>query len=117
MPYWKKLEPGPRPPSSSGFDGSAITFTGSNVQVLPTPLQVSHAPYGLLNENERGSSCGMLVPSFGQASFSEYRRSAPSTTATITSPSAHLSAVCIEFSSRCSIPGLMTKRSMTTSIV
>src|SRR5436309_11986712 len=60
---YDELEPGPSAPSRSGLDGSQITFTGSNAQVLPTPLQASHAPYGLLNENERGSSCGILVPS------------------------------------------------------
>src|SRR5947209_641009 len=66
-----ELPPGPRAPSSKGLDGSAITLRGSKIQVLPTPLQVSQAPYGLLKENDRGSSWGMLVPSLGQASFSE----------------------------------------------
>src|SRR5579884_1909137 len=90
---YDELDPGPSPPSSRGFEGSAITFTGSKAHVFPTPRQDSHAPYGLLKENERGSSCGMLVPSFGHASFSEYNRSGPSTTATTTSPPAHFSAV------------------------
>ena len=56
---------------SSGFDRSAMTFAGSNVHLLPSPWHSSHAPYGLLNENERGSSCGTLVPHSVQASFCE----------------------------------------------
>ena len=40
----------------------------------------------LLNENERGSSTGTLMPHSGQASFDEYSRSSPPTTATCTSP-------------------------------
>ncbi len=90
---YDELDPGPSAPSRSGFDASQITFTGSNAQVLPTPLHVSQAPYGLLKENDRGSSCGMLVPSFGQASFSEYSCSGPSITDTTTKPSAHFNAV------------------------
>ena len=48
-----------------------MTFAGSKLQVLPRPLQVSHAPKGLLKEKERGSSWGTLVPQLGQASFCE----------------------------------------------
>src|SRR5690348_12983671 len=62
---------GPRPPSNSGLDGSAITLAGSKLHWLPSPWHSSHAPYGLLNENERGSSCGTLVPHSVQASFCE----------------------------------------------
>src|SRR5229473_3804774 len=64
--------PGPSAPSSSGREGSTITLDGSKLQRLPKPLQDSHAPNGLLKENERGSSCGTLAPQFGQASFTEY---------------------------------------------
>ena len=69
------MRPTPSAPSSSGFDGSAITFDGSKLHLLPEPVQASHAPYGLLNENDRGSSCGTLRPQFGHASFCEYSRS------------------------------------------
>ena len=31
-----------------------MILAGSKLQVLPSPLHVSHAPNGLLNENERG---------------------------------------------------------------
>src|ERR1700683_5167998 len=72
-----KLEvpPGPNPPSSSGREGSTIILAGSKLHLLPRPWQVSHAPKGLLKENERGSSWGTLAPQSGQASFWEYRRS------------------------------------------
>src|SRR5438270_13027800 len=64
--------PGPSPPSSSGRDGSTMTFDGSKLHRLPSPLHVSHAPNGLLNENDRGSSCGTLAPQSGHANFCEY---------------------------------------------
>ena len=32
-----------------------MTFAGSKLQMLPRPWQVSHAPNGLLKENDRGS--------------------------------------------------------------
>ena len=51
--------------------GSAITLAGSKAHLLPSPWHSSQAPYGLLNENERGSSCGMLVPHSVHASFCE----------------------------------------------
>ena len=85
--------------------------------MLPKPLQASQAPNGLLKENERGSSCGMLAPQSGQASFCEYSRSAPFTTATVTNPSASLVAVTTEASRRFSISGLISNRSTTTSMV
>ena len=52
-----------------------ITFAGSKLHVLPMPVHVSHAPNGLLKENERGSNCGTLVPHSGHANFCEYKRS------------------------------------------
>src|SRR5947209_8239392 len=64
-------EPGPRPPSSSGFDQSRITLAGSKSYLLPRPLHSRHAPYMELNENDLGSSCGTLMPHSGQASFAE----------------------------------------------
>src|SRR5215831_13197904 len=66
-----ELAPGPSPPSSNGFEKSTTTLPGSKVHRLPRPEQVSHAPYGLLKENERGSSWGTLVPHSVQASFCE----------------------------------------------
>src|SRR6185369_9053939 len=107
----------PSPPSSKGREGSTITFTGSNVHRFPRPLQVSHAPNGLLNENDLGSSCGTLEPQSGQASLLEYSRSGPFTTATSTKPPASLVAVTMDASSRFSISGLMSNRSTTTSMV
>ncbi len=46
-----------------------MIFAASKLQVLPSPWQVSQAPNGLLKENDRGSSCGMLVPQFGAGQF------------------------------------------------
>ena len=41
-----RLEPAPGPsaPSSSGFEGSTITLSGSNAHVLPIPAHSSQAP-------------------------------------------------------------------------
>ena len=33
---------------------------------VPRPVQVGHAPCGELNENDRGSSSSIIVPSYGQ---------------------------------------------------
>ena len=114
---YQEPAPGPRPPSSSGLEGSTITLAGSNAHLLPSPWHSSQAPYGLLNENERGSSCGTLVPHSVQASFCEYRRSSPFTTAISTSPPASLVAVSMDASRRFSIPGFTSSRSTTTSMV
>src|ERR1700757_158252 len=98
-------EPGPSAPSSSGFDQSLITFAGSKSYLLPSPLHSGHAPYMLLKEKDRGSSTGTSVPHSGQASFEEYSRSSPSTTAISTSPFASSMAVSTDFARRPSIPG------------
>ena len=70
-----------------------------------------------MNENDRGSSCGTLVPHSVQASFCEYSRSSPLTTTISTRPLASLVAVSMEASSRFSIPGFTSSRSTTTSMV
>ena len=85
--------------------------------MLPSPWHSSQAPYGLLKENDRGSSCGMLAPHSMQASFCEYSRSSPFTTAISTSPLASLVAVSMEASRRFSMPGFTSSRSTTTSMV
>src|SRR5271166_602083 len=79
-------DPGPKAPSSKGFDQSVMTFAGSKSNLLPSPLHSGHAPYMLLKENDRGSRTGTLTPQSGQASLDEYSRSSPPTTATCTSP-------------------------------
>ena len=50
--------------------------SGSTSSRVPRPVQVGHAPWGVLNEKLRGSSAGNEVPSYGQANASEYSRSA-----------------------------------------
>src|SRR5271169_1962892 len=101
-------DPGPSAPSNRGFDQSVMTFAGSKSYLLPSPLHSGHAPYMLLNENERGSNTGTLIPHSGQASLDEYKCSSPPTTAINTSPFARLIASSIHFASRRSIPGLMS---------
>src|SRR6266478_6245758 len=64
-------EPGPRPPSSRGFDQSTITLPGSKSYLLPKPLHSLQAPYIELKENDRGSSCGTLIPHSGHANVAE----------------------------------------------
>ena len=43
-------------PSSSYFDGSGTSSSGSTSIRVPSPEQTGQAPYGELKENERGSS-------------------------------------------------------------
>src|SRR3989454_1925272 len=47
------------------------TRSGSTSQRLPRPEHVSHAPYGLLNENMRGDTSGSETPQSAQANRSE----------------------------------------------
>src|SRR5207245_109190 len=47
------------------------TRSGSTSQRLPRPEHVSHAPYGLLNENMRGDTSGSETPHSAQANRSE----------------------------------------------
>src|ERR1035441_2251835 len=107
--------PGPKAPSSSGFDQSAMTLAGSKSYLLPSPLHSGHAPYMLLNENERGSSTGTLMPHSGQASLDEYKCSSPPTTATCTNPLASFMANSTEDASRCSIELAMKRSEEHTS--
>ena len=45
---------------------SGSTRSGSMTSWVPRPVQVGQAPWGELNENERGSSSSIVVPSNGQ---------------------------------------------------
>ena len=98
----------------------------------PSPPHFGQAPNGLLNENSRGSTSGMVKPETGQANFSEkISRSAvslrclfafapstapPSAISAIASPSASLSACSSESASRVAMSGRTTMRSTTTSM-
>ena len=55
--------------------GFSTTKSGSKNCVTPNPSHFSHAPAGLLNENERGSNSGMLNPQTGQEYSEENTRS------------------------------------------
>ena len=53
-------------PARIDFERSGMTIAGSMTSWVPRPVQVGHAPCGELNENERGSSSSIIVPSYGQ---------------------------------------------------
>src|SRR2546423_3780124 len=60
----------------------------------PKPLQVGHAPRGLLKEKSVGVSAGAAQPQAEQAGWSEKRRRSPLLSASAT-PSPSLNAVAI----------------------
>ncbi len=45
--------------------------SGSKNICVPSPSQVGHAPYGLLNENSRGSISDKVKPLTGQANLED----------------------------------------------
>ncbi len=101
--------------------GSGTTRSGTTVSREPSPSHRGHAPWGELNENERGLSSGSETPQSGQANRSEnqYRSDGPcrgrvSTTAT---PSARARASSRASANRLRAPGFTTIRSTTTSRV
>ena len=57
---------GRKAPWATLLAGSGTTSAGSITSCVPRPVQAGHAPCGELNENERGSSSSMVVPSYGQ---------------------------------------------------
>src|SRR5207248_2974860 len=99
----------------------SITSSGSMCCSTPRPPHFGQAPNGLLNENSRGSTSGMVKPDTGQANFSEkMSRSAvslrcllafapstasPSTISAIARPSASLSACSSESARRVPMSG------------
>ena len=55
--YWVRAPAhGAIAPSFSESEGSGMTSSGSASYVVPSPLHTLHAPYGELNENDRGAS-------------------------------------------------------------
>ena len=111
-------DPGPNPPSSSGFDQSLMTFAGSKSYLLPRPLHSGHAPYMLLKENERGSSMRNVDAALrtrqlrGIQSLVAVRPPRPAPVR-----SAIFIASSTEAARRPSIPGFTSRRSTTTSMV
>ena len=53
------------------FFSSGTTNFGSTLSLIPIPSHSSHAPYGLLNENNLGSISSIVNPLSGQANFVE----------------------------------------------
>ena len=84
----------------------------------PRPLQSTHMPSGLLNENDCGDSSGNPTPQLGQARDSLYARSRVSpSTATSTEPPPAFTAASTESVSRARSPASMLTRSITISMV
>ena len=54
-------------PCKMDLDGSGMISSGSASSRVPRPVQIGHAPKGLLNENIRGLSSGILTPQSSQA--------------------------------------------------
>src|SRR5262245_52846501 len=50
---------------------SGITSSGSKYSFSPSPSHAGHAPYGLLNENKRGSISSIVKPLTGHANLEE----------------------------------------------
>src|SRR5580658_6252142 len=117
-----EAEPGPRPPSSSGFDQSVITFAGSKSYNDPSPWHSGQAPKAELKLKLLGSSFGTSKPQSGQAieeenSCSSFSPLAEAEVWISTSPFAICSALATEASNRFSTPGFRTTLSITASIV
>ncbi len=110
-------EPGPSPPSSSGFDQSVITFAGIKIVTAAeavalrtgsihaverkrTRLELRHADAAIRASQLLGIE--LLVAS-------DYR--------TCTRPPANFIANPTDISRRCSMPGFTSRRSITTSMV
>ena len=61
-----------------------IIRLGSTLRKMPSPVQVGHAPKGLLNENIRGDNSSIQAPCSGHAKFCENSNSSPPITSTMT---------------------------------
>jgi len=97
-----------------------IILSGSIFSVNPRPLQVGHAPKGLLKENILGSSSSMLTPCSGHASLVEKTCSFSKSLSlkwTVTRPSPSFMASSTASEMRLSCPGLMIILSTTISMV
>ncbi len=110
-------------PSSSVISSSGTTSSGSTSLRTPMPVQTTHAPYGELKENDRGSRSSIASGwPLGHARFSEKPLirfgsvSGRSTNSSSTRPSASLSAVSTESVRRCLDDALTLNRSMTTAM-
>src|SRR5215204_2086508 len=97
--------------------GSGTRRSGSISCWAPSPVQRGQAPCGELKLKIRGWSSGSPTPCSGQAKRSENVSSSPSTTSTLTRPSASASAVSTESVRRWRRSDFMESRSTTTSIV
>src|SRR3989344_4048609 len=76
------------------------TSSGSTSRVCPSPVHLSHAPYGELKEKRRGSIGGREISQTGQAKCSEKGWSPSFSTETTAIPSPFLNAVSSESTRR-----------------
>ena len=104
-------------PSNSDFDSSFITSCGSTFIKMPSPVQVGHAPNGLLKENIVGVSSGMLIPCSSQAKLCENCSSSPPITSTVIVPPETAAAVSMLSARRERIPSFTTSLSTTISML
>ena len=95
-----------------------MSRSGSTSILYPRPVQVGHAPWGLLKLKVRGSSSPRLMLQWTQANCSEKSSSSLSSTETSTTPPAILRAVSTESATRPrSALSPMTSLSTTISMV
>ena len=108
-------------PSSTLASGFTTRRPGSKVAVRPSPLQSGQAPWGLLNENVRGLSSANEMPQVAHAKrwlkFSSPNSPSGVTHVATMLCSARRSATPIESTRRVSMPGRITMRSTSTSMV
>src|SRR5687768_186002 len=94
------LAHGPIAPSDTDSSGSATISSGSTSRRVPSPAQVGHAPYGVLNENIRGAGSSKESPQLMHAKSWEKACGLPPSGSTIATPPARPIAVSSESLSR-----------------
>ena len=94
-----------------------IIRLGSTLRKMPSPVQVGHAPKGLLNENIRGDNSSIQAPCSGHAKFCENSNSSPPITSTMTFPPVRVDDISIASARRLRISSFITSLSTTISML
>src|SRR5438093_7137402 len=113
-PSYLGLVHGSRAPWASDRFGSGTINDSSYSSTAPKPLQVGHAPRGLLKENRVGVSSGAAQPQAEQAGCAEKRRRSPVLRASAT-PSPSLNAVATASASLPPCSAVAAERSSSSS--
>src|SRR6266550_5379038 len=113
-PSYLGLVHGSSAPAASERFGSGTINDSSYSSTAPKPLQLGHAPRGLLKEKSVGVSTGAAQPHAEQAGCSEKRRRSPLLSASAT-PSPSLNAVATASASRLRFSSAAAIRSTITS--